>query len=350
MKKVIAVLLAAVMIFGLCACAKKEAAPAAGSGATGIAAGGTIELGHGYGSFEAVAHDPNELYIEVSCLGNLDYFYDHKLGMEIVGKILDVKTEYVGPDDADMTKMVAAFEQSIAKKPAGIITFGAEDTLGAVIDQAIDAGIPVVTVDGDVASSKRLAFVGTGHFNAGVMGAKYLVEKLGGKGKVAILTFPGQSHLELRIDGYESILEQYPDIEIVAIGDTRSDPETAASAASAILQKYPDLDAFICVEAAGGAGAMTAVKEAGKQGKVMIMSMDRGADVLESIKEGVVTATLVQQTALMPIYAVQMLYNLNHYKVPISSDNAKAGLSGTPVNIDTGVVVCDQSNVDYFVR
>ena len=261
MKKVIALMLVVAMVFCFCACGQKQEASANAS------AGGTIELGHGYGTLETVAHDPNELYIEVSCLGNLDYFYDHKLGMEIVGKILDVKTEYVGPDDSDMTKMVAAFEQSIAKKPAGIITFGAEDTLGAVIDSAIDAGIPVVTVDGDVASSKRLAFVGTGHVNAGIMGGKYLAEKLGGKGKVAILTFPGQSHLELRIDGYEQVFADYPDIEIVAMGDTRSDPETAASAASAILQANPDLDAFICVEAAGGAGYRIAVADRHPRGK-----------------------------------------------------------------------------------
>ncbi|HET6439136.1 MAG TPA: hypothetical protein VFG59_13800, partial [Anaeromyxobacter sp.] len=39
----------------------------------------------------------DQLYIEVSALGNLDYFYDHKMGMEMVGKELGVKTEYVGP-------------------------------------------------------------------------------------------------------------------------------------------------------------------------------------------------------------------------------------------------------------
>jgi len=345
MKKLLSLVLATLVLFSVVACA----APAAKAPAEEAVAAGPVELGNVDGVM-VVPHDPNELYIHVSCFGNLDYFYDHKLGTEIAGKILDVKTEYVGPDDGDMTEMVAAFEQAIAKEPAGIVVFGAEDTLGAVIDKAVDSGIPVVCVDGDVASSKRLAFVGTGHFNAGVMGANALVKALDGKGKVALMTFPGQSHLELRIDGYMSVLEQYPDIEIVQIGDTRTDPEVAAQAAAAILQKFPDLDAFVCVEASGGAGVVTAVKEAGKAGQVKIISMDRGADVLASIKEGVVTGTLVQQTALMPIYAITMLYNLKHYGVPISSDNAKAGLTGTPVNIDTGVVLCDASNVDYFIR
>lgn len=58
-----------------------------------------------------------QLYIEVSALGNLDYFfYDHKMGMEKVGEELGVRTEYVGPAEYDMNAMVAAFEQAISKK------------------------------------------------------------------------------------------------------------------------------------------------------------------------------------------------------------------------------------------
>ncbi len=71
----------------------------------------------------------DQLYIEVSALGNLDYFYDHKLGLEIVGKELGVRTEYIGPAEYDMNAMVAAFEQAIAKKPNGIVVVGFEPSL-----------------------------------------------------------------------------------------------------------------------------------------------------------------------------------------------------------------------------
>ena len=58
----------------------------------------------------------DELYVEVSALGNLDYFYDHKLGMKLAGEVLGVKTEYVGPAEYDITAMITAFEQTLAKK------------------------------------------------------------------------------------------------------------------------------------------------------------------------------------------------------------------------------------------
>jgi ribose transport system substrate-binding protein len=110
------------------------------------------------------------------------------------------------------------------------------------------------------------------------------------------------------------------------------------------------LAGIACVEAAGGTGAATAVREARKVGQVKIVAMDRGNDVLELIKEGVISASIAQQTALMPFYATQILYNLNNHSVPITSDNNKAGITGAPAVVDTGVIVVDQSNYQYFMR
>ena len=143
----------------------------------------------------------DQLYIQVSALGSIDYFYDHKLGMEMAGEYLGVRTEYVGPADYDMAAMITALEQSIAKKPQGIVVVGFEPSLDAIVDKAVDAGIPVVTVDADLPGSKRLAFVGTGNYQAGYEGGVRLATLVGGKGKVALMTKPGQSNLEERIQG-----------------------------------------------------------------------------------------------------------------------------------------------------
>ncbi|MCP4404654.1 MAG: sugar ABC transporter substrate-binding protein [bacterium] len=299
----------------------------------------------------AEAKDPkDQLYIEVSALGNINYFYDHKLGMKLVGEALGVKTEYVGPAEYDMNAMVAAFEQAIAKQPDGLVVVGFEPSLDPIVDKAIEAGIPVVTVDADLPTSKRIAFVGTGNFNAGVTGGNKLADLIGGKGKVAVMTKPGQSNLEERIAGYKQALADYPDIELVQIADTQSDPVVAAQVASALLQKFPDLAGIGCVEAAGGSGAATAVREAGKAGQVKIVAMDRGNQVLEAIEEGVISASIAQQTALMPYYAVQIMYQLNNHNIDITTDNAAAGVLGVPTTVDTGVIVVDESNYKHFMR
>ncbi len=292
----------------------------------------------------------DQLYIQVSALGNLAYFYDHKMGMEMVGKELGVRTEYVGPAEYDMNAMVSAFEQAIAKKPQGIVVVGFESVLEPIINKAIEQGIPVITVDADLPNSNRLAFVGTGNFGAGQTGGHKMAELIGQRGKVAIMTKPGQSNLEERVAGYRDAFSKYPGIEVVQIADTQSDPVIAAQAASALIQRYPDLAGIACVEAAGGSGAATAVREAGKIGQVKIISMDRDNEVLEGIAEGSISASVAQQTALMPYYATQILFNLYNSNVAITSNNRAAGVLGIPAMVDTGAVIIDKDNYSYFRR
>jgi ribose transport system substrate-binding protein len=331
MKKLILAVLIIAVIFSFGSCKKEE--PAAAAPAE-----------------DAAPSYMDQLYIEVSALGNIDYFYDHKLGMEMVGKELGVRTEYVGPAEYDMNAMVAAFEQAIAKKPNGLVIVGFEPSLNAIVDKAVDMGIPVVTVDADLPGSKRLAFVGTGNYGAGQVGGNKMAAMIGEKGKVAIMTRPGQSNLEERVAGYKEALGNYPNIEVVQVVDTQSDPIVAAQVASALLQKYPDLAGIACVEAAGGSGAATAVREADKIGEVIIIAMDRGNEVLEAIGEGIISASVAQQTALMPYYAVQILFNLNNSKVAITDDNKAAGVLGIPTVVDTGAIIVDESNYKYFMR
>jgi ribose transport system substrate-binding protein len=292
----------------------------------------------------------DQLYVEVSALGNLAYFYDHKMGMEKVGQEMGIRTEYVGPAEYDMNAMIAIFEQTIARKPKGIVVVGFEESLIPVINKAIAEGIPVVTVDADLPDSNRIAFVGTGNFNAGVAGGEYLAKLIGGRGQVALMTKPGQSNLEERIAGYQSALAKFPGIEIVQIGDTQSDSVVAAQVAATLLQRFPNLAAIACVEAAGGSGAATAVKEAGKVGQVKIISMDRDNEVVAAIEEGTITASVAQQTALMPYYATQILYNLANSNVNITTDNKSAGVAGIPQVVDTGSIIVDANNAKYFRR
>jgi len=291
-----------------------------------------------------------DVYIQVSALGNLEYFTDHKLGMKQAGELFRVQTEYTGPADFDMAAMVAALELAIARKPAGLVVVGFEESLTPIVNKAADAGIPVVTVDADLPRSKRIAFVGTGNFNAGYQGGLKLAELIGGKGKVALLTKTGQSNLDERIRGYKEALAKFAEISIVQIGNTESDPAKATQVAALMLQRHDDLAGIACIEAAGGAGAATAVREAGRAGKVKVIAMDRDNSVLKFIEQGVIQASVAQQTALMPIYAVSILYQLNHADVPITADNAAAKVPGAPNTIDTGVIIVDQTNYKFFVR
>src|SRR6185437_9888835 len=66
----------------------------------------------------------HELYVEVCALTQLPYFIDHRLGMEAAGRELGVRAEFVGPADYDMNGMIATLEQTLARRPAGILVVG----------------------------------------------------------------------------------------------------------------------------------------------------------------------------------------------------------------------------------
>ena len=291
-----------------------------------------------------------DIYFEISALGANTYFYDHKMGLKQAGEAFGVETQYKGPPDWNMPAMIQAIELAVARKPAGIMVVGFEESLNDAVNKAVDAGIPVVTLDSDLPNSKRIAFVGTGNYDAGYKGGMKLAELVGKKGKVAILTKVGQDNLERRVQGYKDALATFPDIEIVRTADTKSEVPMAAQAAAAVLSAVPDLAGFGCVEAAGGAGCATAIKEAGVAGTVKVVAMDRDNDILNYIGNGIIDATVVQQTALMPYYGLMILYHLNHYEIPISTDNSAAGVTGVPRYIDTGTILVDKNNCELFMR
>ncbi len=292
----------------------------------------------------------NEEYIYVSCMGNLEFFNAHKYGWKWAGEVLGVKTTYVGPAEYDLNAMVATFEHAIAKKPAGIVVFAVEPVLEPEINKAVDNGIPVVTILGDLPNSKRLAFVGSRQFDLGYVGGKKLAEALGGKGKVAILSIPGVQMFDDREQGYRAAFAEYPGIEVVQVGDTKADTVTAINVAKDILQRHPDLAAFVGTDSTGGIGAATAVKEAGKVGQVKTVAMDRNSDVLQAIQDGILTGTVAQDDAAMAYWALLVLYNYNHHQAPLTIDNAKAGARTGPTTIYMSVNYIDKSNLQYYLE
>ena len=79
---------------------------------------------------------------------------------------------------------------------------------------------------------------------------------------VAIMYNPGQTNLEERVAGYKQAFEG-TGIEIIEEVDTKQDSVIAAQNIAAVLQKHPDLNGIVCVDATGGTAAATAVREAG---------------------------------------------------------------------------------------
>ncbi len=189
-----------------------------------------------------------------------------------------------------------AIEAAMAQKYDAIATVAGDSGIVPYINKAVDAGIPVATFNSEVKEkNKRLFFVGADLYQQGLTAGKQMVDVLGGKGKVAIITgfFAVEAH-ELRRKGFEDyIAKNAPGITIVGRVENNDKADIAYTQAQDFMTSNPDLSA-IYVTAGGPFGAAKAVQDAGKAGVVKIICYDFVDETMQYVKEGVITGTLGQ--------------------------------------------------------
>lgn len=294
---------------------------------------------------------PNEEYVWISANSNLPLFvaHDHP-ALEQAGRELGVKVTIAGPNTIDIPGLVATFEQTAARKPAGIMVVGWDPSaLVPAINAAVDSGIPVICVDADVPTSKRLSFVGTDWFEIGVRQAQAMLKALNGrKGRVAMLGLIEQYIDQQAFSGFRSVMAP-AGIMLMDPQQDKGNQSEASRVASALLQAHPDLVGMAGFDSESGAGMGQAIKESGKVGAVFSTCVDSEPQQLRFIKEGVITASVGQKRALFTYQGVRALFDVVHNGLHFSGNDARAGISPIPVYYNTGTFVVDKSNVDLLL-
>jgi ribose transport system substrate-binding protein len=295
----------------------------------------------------ALPHEPNEKYILVADNSKIPYWQTAVRGLNHAAAEMKVKSELQGPDGHDPQGEHDAFRRAVAEKPSGIMVSVSDVTLLAPdINAAIDQGIPVVTIDSDAPDSKRLFFVGTDNFNAGMIGGKLAAKLLGNKGNVVIYTMPTQNNLKDRLAGYTAAFSDHTDIKIMQTVDMNGNSDVAFDSAKKLLDAKTKVDAFICLEALACPAVGDVVNRAGMGGKVKVIAMDTDPGTIDWINKGVVSATIAQKPWTMGYYATKLLDDIHHHPAkPLSQNWAQSVFSIYPTFVDTGAFVVDKSNV-----
>ena len=299
-------------------------------------------------------HTSTEVFALVSSNITLPYWQNAAAGLKQAAGELQVKYEVIGPETYDPNEERDAFRRLLNRqvKPAGILISAASPgVIQADIDAAIAQGIPVIAIDADAPSSKRLFFIGTDNYRAGVMGAQLAVKQLKGKGNVAVFTMPEQANLIQRLSGYQDTFASSPQIRIVQTIDIKGNPAVAFDATKELLTSAKvQPDAFVCLEAIACAEVAEVLSRNQTTGKTVI-AMDTEPDTLQWIKKGVITATIAQKPFTMAYLGLKMLDDLHHHKPQsLTADWGQNLTSPVPAFVDTGTVLVDQSNVDQFLQ
>jgi len=242
-------------------------------------------------------------------------------------------------------------QKAAATKPAGILISVADvSVLQPGIDAAVNAGVPVITMDSDAAGSRRLYFIGTNNLEAGQMGGKRVIAKLGGKGNVVFFTIAGQANTEERLKGFKDVFSARPDIKIVDVVDIKGDARDAFDKTQQFLALTGDkkIDAFVCLDSASGKMVSDALKRTG--GGRELVAWDVNQDTLDGIKAGTIDATIAQKPYTMGWVGLKALDDVFHYPPKqLNKDFSVDSFATYPTFVDTGTSLVDQSNVDLYI-
>jgi len=298
------------------------------------------------------AHDSDEYFVFVSANLQVPYWKAAGNGFSHAASgYKGIRSDFAGPQSYDSKAERDALDQAVQKKATGIL-LGVTDpaVLKDSIDKAVAAGIPVIAVDSDAPTSKRLFFIGTNNYQAGFTGGQRLAQELKGKGNVVVFTMPDQSNLQERLRGYKEALAKTPEIKITRVVDIQGDPRIAFDTTTQIIGKERDkVDAFICLEAQSGkevAGVLSSYHVTGK----VVIAMDTDQETLDLIQKGVIAATIAQKPYTMAFVGMQMLDNLYHHKpATLDQDWSKDSYAPIPSFVDTGSDLIDKNNLQSFI-
>jgi ribose transport system substrate-binding protein len=260
-----------------------------------------------------------------------------RTGAQKAAKENNVEIFWTGPDrEGDREKQIQIVEDFIVKKVAGIVLAPTDaGALVPVVERAAVAKIPVVIIDSDIETTKRVSFVATDNYAGGALAARHMAALLGGKGKVAVIKYmAGSASTTARENGFmETLKKEFPEIELVEDRYGMDTVETALSATEDLLTRHKELDGIFACNESTSRGALRALEGQGRVDAVKMIGFDAADALIKGLEAGRIAALVVQNPQAMG------------YKGVCSAVAAIKGES-VKTRIDTGVELVTKNRLN----
>lgn len=242
----------------------------------------------------------------------------------------------VNDGEGDAEKQIAQCESFVAQG-VDVVIISPYDYDAAVTAAQIckDAGIPVFVAKGLIADMSIVeTYVGSDDFNAGVIEMEYIADLIEGEGNIVIIEGPtGVTGAVLRNDGIASVLEEYPDIKVLYSQPADWYRDQAMALMENWLQLGADINAVVAHNDEMALGAYDALEAAGLADSVPVIGIDGIQAAVESVGEGKLTASILQDSKTIAETAIDVAIRLangeeieKEYDIPyqvITADNYK---------------------------
>ena len=216
------------------------------------------------------------------------------------------------PQQGLVEEQVAIIENFIAQQVDAIALAPSDpEALNPVIQQAMDAGIPVITFGVDAPTSARLSFSGTDHAGGSRAGADLLAELIGGSGDIVITTGLLTSlDQQQRVEYFVEQIERYhPDINILDIqSGGGSCPIRHLTVMENLLTAFPNVDGVYGTSAPDGGAIAASFAMFNKD--IPAVTWDDMPEILQGIRDGHITKSLVQQPYDWGVWVVEVFIDM----------------------------------------
>ncbi|KAG8153041.1 sugar ABC transporter substrate-binding protein [Burkholderia catarinensis] len=242
-------------------------------------------------------------------------------------------------DETDTANQIRIVEQMIVSKVDAIVLAPADSkALVPVVKKAVDAGIVVVNIDNrldpDVLKAKNLnvPFVGPDNRKGARKIGDYLAKRLKAGDQVGIVEgVSTTTNAQQRTAGFQDAMKA-GGMKVVSVQSGEWEIDKGNAVAAAMLNEYPNLKALLCGNDNMAIGAVSAVRAAGKQGKVAVVGYDNINAIKPMLKDGRVLATADQYAAKQAVFGIDTALKA------IAEHRKQADMSGvveTPVDLVT---------------
>lgn len=256
-----------------------------------IMAVGMIGCGGGAAEEEAPADKGATIGLVISTLNN-PFFVDLKDGAQAKADELGATLVVLDSQDDSATEMSNVEDLITQKVDLIMINPTNSDAVGNAVAAANEAGIPVITLDRSANSGEVVAHIASDNVAGGKMAGEFIIEKLGGKGKVVELEgIPGASAAIDRGEGFNAAVKG-SGLEVVAKQTANFDRAQGLSVMENILQAQPEINAVFAHNDEMALGAMEAIKASGRD--IMVVGFDATDDAVKAVKAGDMAATVQQ--------------------------------------------------------
>ncbi|MBG9980554.1 sugar ABC transporter substrate-binding protein [Facklamia lactis] len=230
-------------------------------------------------------------------------------------------------------------ENILAKSPDALIIDPTDsDAIIPAVELANEAGVPVFTMDRQTNGGEVISHIGYDAIKSGKLAGEYLVEQLGGKGKVVELQgIMGTNVAQDRSEGFNSIISENPDMEIVSQQSANFDRAEALTVMENILTANPEINGLYAANDEMLLGAMEAIEAAGRTDEIIVIGCDGLDETLEGIKGGSINATVAEPP-----------YFLGESILKVAYDHLEGKKIEEMVLLDNEVVT--QDNVDAHLE